>query len=116
QIRLLRIKPGGGRVKCQLRTVYLSEDPRYHALSHVWGDSKDMRLIKVNGTLFPVTVNLYEALIAFRDMPSDNILSPPFLIWVDAICINQHDEKEKNRQIPRIGHIYAAAERVVIWL
>ncbi|CAI0651685.1 unnamed protein product, partial [Colletotrichum noveboracense] len=116
QIRLLRIKPGGGRVKCQLRTVYLSEDPRYHALSYVWGDSKDMRLIKVNGTLFPVTVNLYEALIAFRDMPSDNILSPPFLIWVDAICINQHDEKEKNRQIPRIGHIYAAAERVVIWL
>lgn len=116
QIRLLRIKPGGGRVKCQLRTVYLSEDPRYHALSYVWGDSKDMRLIKVNGTLFPVTVNLYEALIAFRDLPSDNILSPPFLIWVDAICINQHDEKEKNRQIPRIGHIYAAAERVIIWL
>ncbi|KAF4868692.1 Heterokaryon incompatibility protein 6, OR allele [Colletotrichum siamense] len=116
QIRLLRIMPGGGRVKCQLRTVYLSEDPRYHALSYVWGDSKDMRLIKVNGTLFPVTVNLYDALIAFRDMPSDNVLSPPFLIWVDAICINQHDEKEKNRQIPRIGQIYAAAERVIIWL
>ncbi|KAF5489066.1 Heterokaryon incompatibility protein 6, OR allele [Colletotrichum siamense] len=116
QIRLLRITPGVGRVKCQLRTVYLSEDPRYHALSYVWGDSKDMRLIKVNGTLFPVTVSLYDALIAFRDMPSDNILSPPFLIWVDAICINQHDEKEKNRQIPRIGHIYAAAERVIIWL
>ncbi|KAF3802064.1 hypothetical protein GCG54_00012310 [Colletotrichum gloeosporioides] len=116
QIRLLRIKPGGGRVKCHLRTVYLSEDPRYHALSYVWGDSKDMQLIKVNGSLFPVTVNLYDALIAFRDMPADNILSPPFLIWVDAICINQHDEKEKNRQIPRIGHIYAAAERVIIWL
>ncbi|KAK1848432.1 heterokaryon incompatibility protein [Colletotrichum chrysophilum] len=116
QIRLLRIKPGGGRVKCQLRTVYLSEDPRYHVLSYVWGDSKDMRLIKVNGTLYPVTVNLYDALVAFRDMPADNILSPPFLIWVDAICVNQHDEKEKSRQIPRIGQIYAAAERVIIWL
>ncbi|KAF4834728.1 Heterokaryon incompatibility protein 6, OR allele [Colletotrichum siamense] len=116
QIRLLRIMPGVGRVKCQLRTVYLSEDPRYHALSYVWGDSKDMRWIKVNGTLFPVTVNLYDALIAFRKVPSDNVLSPPFLIWVDAICINQHDEKEKNRQIPRIGQIYAAAERVIIWL
>ncbi|OTA04252.1 hypothetical protein A9Z42_0048290 [Trichoderma parareesei] len=38
------------------------------------------------------------------------------VMWIDALCINQADEKEKETQIPLMGHIYTAARRVVAWL
>ncbi|KAL3301107.1 het-6-heterokaryon incompatibility protein [Colletotrichum asianum] len=116
QIRLLRIKPGNDRINCQLRTVNLSERPRYHALSYVWGDYTNSQLAKVNGAPFLITYNLYEALKTFRDLPRDGLLSAPFSLWVDAICLNQNDTSEKNHQIPRIKDIYSAANRVIIWL
>ncbi|KAK2754451.1 heterokaryon incompatibility protein [Colletotrichum kahawae] len=116
QIRLLRIKSANGRVRCQLRTVYLSECPRYHALSYVWGNHMDAQVAEVNGAPFLITYNLYEALKTFRDLPPNGLLSAPFWLWVDAICINQNDTSEKSRQIPRLGDIYSAADRVIIWL
>jgi hypothetical protein len=38
------------------------------------------------------------------------------LMWVDAICINQHDKEEKTAQIARMWEIYRNATRVCIWL
>lgn len=38
------------------------------------------------------------------------------LLWTDRLCINQDDEREKARQIPRMGLIYSQAESVIIWL
>ncbi|KAH6692841.1 heterokaryon incompatibility protein-domain-containing protein [Leptodontidium sp. MPI-SDFR-AT-0119] len=35
--------------------------------------------------------------------------------WIDAICINQSDMKERSRQIPRMKELYSTAKRVVIW-
>lgn len=37
------------------------------------------------------------------------------ILWVDAICINQDDQGEKNKQIPLIRTIYAAS-CVIVWL
>ncbi|KAE9976764.1 hypothetical protein EG328_002410 [Venturia inaequalis] len=37
-------------------------------------------------------------------------------LWVDAICINQEDAQEKSSQIGQIGAIFAAAQRVSVWL
>ncbi|KAH8784121.1 heterokaryon incompatibility protein-domain-containing protein [Hyaloscypha sp. PMI_1271] len=38
------------------------------------------------------------------------------VLWVDAICINQPDEEEKKREVWRMGDIYRAARRVVVFL
>lgn len=38
------------------------------------------------------------------------------LLWIDAVCINQHDQDEKSRQIPFMGQIYSGAFRVLVWL
>lgn len=40
----------------------------------------------------------------------------PRIIWVDAVCINQADEKEKEHQILLLPAIYANANRVAVWL
>jgi Heterokaryon incompatibility protein (HET) len=36
--------------------------------------------------------------------------------WIDAVCIKQKDEAEKNEQVSMMGEVYQKAQRVVIWL
>lgn len=58
------------------------------------------------GFRFEITANCYSALRHLRgDM---GVLR----IWVDCICINQADEKEKASQIPLMDRIYAGSERL----
>jgi hypothetical protein len=38
------------------------------------------------------------------------------VLWVDALCINQEDTRERNHQVKQMGAIYQRAERVVVWL
>jgi hypothetical protein len=38
------------------------------------------------------------------------------LLWIDAVCVNQEDKKEKEDQIPFMAGIYARAIRVIVWL
>ncbi|KAK7753197.1 hypothetical protein SLS62_004930 [Diatrype stigma] len=37
-------------------------------------------------------------------------------IWIDALCLDQDNDKEVNQQIVRMGDLYAEAEEVIIWL
>ncbi|EKG14221.1 Heterokaryon incompatibility [Macrophomina phaseolina MS6] len=37
-------------------------------------------------------------------------------LWIDAVCINQEDNSEKNHQVPLMTKIYAEADRVLIYL
>jgi hypothetical protein len=37
-------------------------------------------------------------------------------LWIDAICINQCDEKERGEQVKCMASIYSWAYRVVVWL
>jgi len=38
------------------------------------------------------------------------------MIWVDAICINQHDATEREDQVAKMFQIYDDALRVIIFL
>jgi hypothetical protein len=37
-------------------------------------------------------------------------------MWVDAICIEQRNEREKEEQIELMHKIYACASSVIVWL
>ena len=37
-------------------------------------------------------------------------------LWIDALCINQKDKKEKSEQVNRMANVYESAEWVLIWL
>ena len=116
-IRLLRLLPdegGNAPIQCQLFNYTLQESGRrthpYDALSYVWGDWVNPESIFIRGHQLPVTQNLFKALSSLRYRSIERIL------WVDAICINQHDQPEKERQIRFMAKIYAQANRVIVWL
>jgi hypothetical protein len=65
----------------------------YTALSYVWGSTRELKTIFINGHPLKVTSNLKDALQALRE-PSRVVR-----VWADAICINQADIEERNRQV-----------------
>ncbi|KAF2640327.1 HET-domain-containing protein [Massarina eburnea CBS 473.64] len=85
----------------------------FAALSYVWGDASDTRIIVVNNYPMHVTANLESVLRHLRDK---NEFSGRFMLWVDALCINQKDLAERAAQIQRMRQIYGMAWTVVAWL
>ena len=84
----------------------------YIALSYTWGNGSDVLPILTDGDLKYVTRNLYDALAALRadDLTSD------LPVWADAICINQQDIFERNREVRRMAEVYRRAHGVIVWL
>lgn len=117
-IRLVQIRLGvSGTIECQLITVPLEREAEdnieYKAVSYTWGSNQRTNYIDINGRRLPVTPNLYALLYKLRLMVSESDY-----FWIDAICINQEDEdnEEKNHQVRMMGEIYNHAKEVVIYL
>jgi hypothetical protein len=84
--------------------------PAYLALSYVWGAPTDEdRTVLINNVHFTVKTNLQRVL----EYLEGKIKLP---IWIDAICINQNDTKEKEEQVKQMREIYENAARTIIWL
>ncbi|TGO90736.1 hypothetical protein BPOR_0053g00270 [Botrytis porri] len=112
EIRILILQPlsQGTPIQCTVETISLLSHPSYEALSYVWGDASIRQTITFHGTLFSVTQNLAIALYHLR-LPNKSRR-----LWVDAICINQSDIKERNEQVTLMGEIYSLAKPVLVWL
>jgi len=112
-IRLLALLPGEGPIlKATIYCVNLSSNPIYEALSYVWGEmeAKASHFIEIEGTNMEITPNLYHALQALRMKENSRVL------WVDSLCINQSDNKDKEIQIGMMLDIYRSAQHVIVYL
>lgn len=121
-VRFIYLDPNlsdDGRIQCSLlhgeidrKGSSQSAVQVYHALSYEWGPTQNPIDIEVNGCCFSVRQNLWQYLDKARRTPElhQNAL------WVDAICINQDDIQERNRQVSCMGEVYANASRVIVWL
>ncbi|CEI61598.1 hypothetical protein FVEN_g9319 [Fusarium venenatum] len=113
EIRILHVLPAtdiNHPIESRLEVVALEQNPVYEALSYCWGDSTELLDIKCNNQGFEVTENLFSALQHLRDENAERTL------WIDAICINQNDLKERQSQVLLMKDIYSRSERVVVWL
>jgi hypothetical protein len=136
-IRILKILHGkkGSPLECMLfpsslpstRTRSKSNCHEYWALSYWWGEDEPtypvtmyddtgvreglqtMTPFNSSGTFY-IRSNLAAALRQFRKETED------VNIWVDALCINQADVKEKTEQVSRMDEIYSQATFVCVWL
>lgn len=82
----------------------------YEALSYCWGENKPVSSCVCNGLDYPITDNLKIALKRLRHSIK------PRLLWIDALCIHQHDPIEKSYQVERMLEIFSKASNVIIWL
>ncbi|KAH6853216.1 heterokaryon incompatibility protein-domain-containing protein [Chaetomium sp. MPI-CAGE-AT-0009] len=115
QIRLLKLLPGqeGTIIRGELFVASLESNPEFEALSYVWGSPGATRPISVNNHSLSISESLHAALQAIRRR---FCASSPITVWIDAICINQRDDGEKNAQVPLMSEVYTNASRVIIWL
>ncbi|KAI0864818.1 heterokaryon incompatibility protein-domain-containing protein [Xylaria cubensis] len=86
------------------------EEQGYVALSYVWGSQHDTHEILLGKRHLHIGRNLDSALRHLRRRDR------PIRLWVDAICINQHDVTERNHQVQQMRHIYSFAVETVIYL
>jgi hypothetical protein len=145
QIRLLVVKPAPGAPNDPLNATLMTVDDlqlksgkhSYTALSYNWGETEadhtmiiqdDLRSRPissvqdlVDGAMAKkglgakqmlIRHNLHDALRQLRNASGGKHL----LIWVDALCINQGDDGEKQEQVMKMAHIYRNAKTVCIWL
>ncbi|KAH6692870.1 heterokaryon incompatibility, partial [Leptodontidium sp. MPI-SDFR-AT-0119] len=85
--------------------------PSFTALSYVWGPfATPKETLDIGASQIAITRNCRDALQYIRK------LHGAVTIWVDAIYIDQDNEKEKEHQIPLMGNIYTMAKFVYTWL
>lgn len=103
---------GFGEAQCEIIHAYLDDESiiEYEALSYAWEGSYKPYDVEVNGRVMAVTKSLSLALHNLRYPHQDRIL------WVDAICIDQTNDKERGHQVNQMGAIYKKAEKVLVWL
>lgn len=92
-------------------TMFERDSMAFEALSYTWGSPEhDSNIILDDDRVLPITANL-SAFLHYR-REKDH----PVRLWVDAVCINQNDTKERNRQVSSMNMLYAAAPLLTIWL
>jgi hypothetical protein len=124
EIRLLRLRRQWlfwGHLHGSIEVVRVDAAPEYEAMSYRWtfgskGPEVRMRTIFVDngdppirGRSLMIPSSAWEMLHAMSSLQVER------LVWIDAICINQKNKKEKSSQIPLMGQIYSKAARVVVW-
>ncbi|KAK4185856.1 heterokaryon incompatibility protein-domain-containing protein [Podospora australis] len=87
----------------------------YQALSYAWGSEQDPQPIFVKhaptkNNKIMVTRDLLVALLHLRHS------SDTLVLWIDAICIDQHNLKERSEQVALMGDIYRLSSHTIIWL
>ncbi|CAH0043231.1 unnamed protein product [Clonostachys rhizophaga] len=106
----------GDPIHLMLEVYCLDNCPEYETVSYTWaGEDGDGRLCKPiyigkYWDLLLQTNNCWEMLRFMRPRRWTR------LIWVDAICINQSNIRERNQQVGNMGRIYSACSRVVVYL
>ena len=110
QIRLLEVASSlnNGRIECRLSTAALNIT-KYVVLSYRWGSLGATHEILLNGHTFYVRQNLWSFLNTIREQPG-------MMLWIDALCINQQNIDERNRQVRIMGQIFQSAAMVLSWL
>nr|KAK5441619.1 hypothetical protein LTR18_006541 [Exophiala xenobiotica] len=111
--RLTQLPLRSDRDELQVSQVDLGLPHKFVAISYTWGDKEDVDSISMDGYVHVVQRNLKNALLALRS--TDLILSG-CRVWVDALCIDQSNAAEVNREIKRMKQIYKEALAVIMWL
>ena len=121
EIRLLKVQQRlydigyDDPVICTLSHVSLLEVPRpeYETISYVWSAvEKTAASIVLDGKEIDVPADTEQALRSIRLHTGARERH----LWIDAICINQRDVKEREQQVSIMGDVYRLSTGNLIYL
>lgn len=94
---------------------------RYMALSYTWGDPMKfthLRLTNLTSAWLQTPGSLSDENSQIPTTIKDSLILTEQVgvhyLWIDAICIQQDDEKDKLDQIPYMDQIYGGAEVTIV--
>jgi hypothetical protein len=111
-------EPVPGQLMCRMKDYDKDKAPPYEALSWVWDDnrarkSKSVRIWTNDRVPLAKEIKITELEVALKALRDKN---KSRVIWVDALCFNQRDAKEREREMVAMYLIYRNATQVTIWL
>jgi len=112
-IRLIQVIPElspEGYVQCRIRRATISTATTYTCISYVWGSADRGDWITLDGRRFWARKNLSRFLEYARRTRLSHWL------WIDALCIDQANTRERNHQVKQMGRIFSKAVEVISWL
>lgn len=119
-IRLIQVLPRDERGQVPCRMQHATIEAKYTCVSYVWGPADDPRTILINDEAFLVRRNIYDFLQSISSEAAGLITSlprdAPRLFWIDALCIDQTNNREKNHQVQQMGAIFSRAQLVLAWM
>ncbi|KAH7253767.1 uncharacterized protein BKA55DRAFT_593422 [Fusarium redolens] len=103
EIRLVHVfrKPGSDLIHCNFLPPQKLTDisGKYHTISYCAGSAKDTKPILLQGIKFNIFANLYCALReTLTYWSTTNYPQDDCILWIDQICINQHNNSERSHQ------------------
>ena len=112
-IRLLQVAKREGSIGFEYPLVHFSLQaaPAFEAVSYVWGNpDRITQLSLTDGTELHVTKSMEDAIPFLSHHCSTGYL------WIDQLCINQDDMKERIHQVKMMDDIYRKTARTLVWL
>lgn len=97
-------------LRCHIRHTSLEDAMQFEALSYVWGETTDKATAHIDGRPHPITQNLHVALMHLRRDDEDRSL------WIDALCIDQANDRERSHQVALMHKVYSLASSVIVFL
>lgn len=120
-IRLIMLQAGDDDAPlcCEIVETDLDDPRDYSALSYTWGGespSLPMTVLPAGGNSEPRVMLLTPNCAAALRILRRRIGGARTGLWVDAVCINQGHNGEKNVQVGMMAEIYRRAGVVYVWL
>jgi len=85
----------------------------YASLSYCWGQPHETTEFVLDGVVTQVQQNLD---LALRELRAQGHFGDRFRLWVDALCIDQSNPKERGEQVKMMHQIYSRAWSVISWM
>lgn len=114
EIRLLTLRSGSGEAPIELAlecTTLAAAAGDFIAFSYCWGSVEDVAQVRVNDRLVRVRRNLWLFFRSFRNIRRTN-----HRLWIDFLCINQQDHRERGHQVQLMKKVFSTASKVYAWL
>lgn len=100
-----------GSSSCSATAIVENYTPPLHSVPVIGQQPQDGFLPQTNNQVgLRIRKNLAEAIRYLR------LIDRPRVMWIDAICVDQENKPERNKQVPRMADIFKSASRVVAWL